>query len=118
MAEVGCVVEGAGAVGVDVVHVGEVQPALSRRAACSGRTATVGCRSGHVMGVGVCAVALHLAVNARPARLCMLQILKNDNARTLANDEAVALRVKGSTGFLRGMAPLGKRPHSANARDR
>jgi tryptophan synthase beta subunit len=51
-----------------------------------------------VIGVGAHAVADNLGQNLCSARLGKLQILKDEDAGALADDEAVAVLVKGAAG--------------------
>ena len=75
-------------------------------------------RRGHVIGVARQAVADHLGVDLRAARLGMLIFLEHDDARALAHDEAVAVLVVGAAGLLRLVVEVGaERPRLGEAGD-
>ena len=57
-------------------------------------------RRGDVIGVARQAVADHLGIDFRAARLGVLIFLEHDDARALAHDEAVAVLVVGAAGLL------------------
>ena len=59
---------------------------------------------GAVMWIGVAgqAVADHLGVDARAARLGVLEVFQHDDAGALAHDEAVAILVVGARGLACG----------------
>ena len=89
-----------GAVRVDVVDVARLEAgALQRHAhAAVGAVAVLG-RRGDVIGVARQAVADHLGIDARAARLGVLQLFQHDDAGALAHDEAVAVLVVGARGL-------------------
>ena len=58
-------------------------------------------RSGDVVGIARQAVADHLGVDVRAARLGVLEVLQHDDAGALAHHEAVAVLVVGARGLLR-----------------
>ena len=58
-------------------------------------------RRGDVIGVARQAIADHLGIDFRAARLGMLIFLEHDDARALAHDEAVAVLVIGPARLLR-----------------
>ncbi len=66
-----------------------------------------GVRRGDVIGVARQAVADHLGIDLRAARLGVLIFLEHDHARALAHDEAVAVPVVGPAGFLRLVVEIG-----------
>ena len=59
-----------------------------------------GMRRGDVIGVAGQAIADHLGIDFRAARLGVLIFLEHDDARALAHDEAVAVLVIGPAGLL------------------
>src|SRR5439155_23387265 len=82
------------------------------------RTLALGRRLRHVVGVAVGAVADHLGVDPRPARTRVLELLEDEDTRTLGDDEAVA------AGDARAAPPPGpvvqagrERAHRAEAPD-
>ena len=66
-------------------------------------------RRGDVIGVARQAVADHLGIDFRAARLGMLIFLEHDHARALAHDEAVAVLVIGAAGALGSSLKLGRK---------
>ena len=93
---------GRGAVGVDIVDVGRGHARLLQRhlhRAVGARPFRM--RRGDVIGVARQAVADHLGIDFRAARLGMLIFLEHDDARALAHDEAVAVLVIGPARLLR-----------------
>ena len=87
--------------GVDIVDIRRLQPCiLQRRAHGAFATLAVLGRRGDVVGVAGQAVAFHLGINLRAARLGMFVILKHDNTRALAHDKPVAVGVIGAAGRL------------------
>ncbi len=66
----------------------------------SSAPAPFGVRRGDVIGVARQAVADHLGIDLRAARLGVLIFLEHHHARALAHDEAVAVLVVGAAGLL------------------
>ena len=98
-----------GAVGVDVVDVRRVDPGLADGAlhGAKAAVAVVGGR-GDVEGVAGEAVADHLGVDLRAARLGVLQLLEHQGAGALAHDEAVAVLVIGARAPGRVVVEVGR----------
>ena len=65
-------------------------------------------RRRHVIGVARQAVADHLGVDLRAARLGVLIFLEHDDARALAHDEAVAVLVIGAAGLFGLVVEIGR----------
>src|SRR5690606_34152274 len=88
---------------VDVVHLllhrGERLAHASHR--------TFARRSHHVVAVGSGAIADHLAVDLRTARLGVLQFLEHHHAGAAGDHEAVAVDVIGARGSRRAVVELG-----------
>jgi hypothetical protein len=61
-----------------------------------------------VIGVARQAIAQHLGIDLRAARLGVLVFLQHDDARALAHDEAVAVGVIGAAGGLGVVGALGR----------
>jgi len=103
----------------DVVDIRRHQPRPpdGSRHAAEGAVAVLG-RRGDVIGVARHAIADDLAIDLRPARLRMLQLLEHDHAGALAHDEAVAILVIGARGPLRLIVEgRAQRPAGAEAGD-
>ena len=82
-----------GAVRVDVVDLGRVDPRVGERHPHrAGRVLAGRVGLGHVQRVGGDAVAHQLRVDPRAARLRVLELLEHDHRARLAHHEAVALR--------------------------
>ena len=85
--------------GVDVVDLIRVDPGVGQGLADAGdRAPALVMAVGDPEGVGRGAVADDLAVDPGPARLGVLQLLENQHARPLAEDEAVAVAVERTAG--------------------
>ena len=66
----------------------------------------------HVVAVGGGAVADDLAIDARAARLGVLELLEHDDARSAGDDESVALRIVGARRLVGLIVEAGRhRPH-------
>ena len=105
------VVEGrGGAVGVDVVHILQLEAAVGHGFGHgSGSALAVGGGRSDVIGVTGSAVADNFGVDLRAAGLGVFQLLQHQDAGALAHDETAALLVKGNGGPVRvrgtGTAP-------------
>ena len=73
--------------------------------------------SADVVGVGAHAVAADLGVDPGAARTGPLHLLKNQDSRALAHDEAVAVAVEGTAGAFRLVVPFRKRAHGCKRCD-
>src|SRR5690606_21926877 len=103
---------GAGAVGVDVVD-GTLDALQSHAHAAHGALAG---RRDHVKAVGGGAVADDLGIDLGAARLGVLQLLHHHDAGSAGDDEAVAVGVIGTGGFLRRVVvPGGEGAHGVEA---
>src|SRR5207244_13552203 len=67
--------------------------------------------------VGGEAVAGHLGVDLRAARLRMLELFEYEHRAGLAHHEAVTLRVERTRGVVRIVVPARKRAHGAETGD-
>src|SRR5262245_44056418 len=114
------VAHGRGTVRVDVVHVAWPNTgALQRHSHRTVGAVAVLRRRRNVVGVAGQAVADNFRVDARAARLGVLEFFQHDNAGALAHDEAVAVLVVGTRGLLRLIVEGGaQRPAGGEAGDR
>ena len=69
-------------------------------------------RRDHVEAVGGGAIADDFAIDARAARLGMLELFQHQDARAAGDDEAVAVLVVGARGMLRRLVEI--RGHGAH----
>ena len=112
------VVGGRRPVRVDVVHHRRLHARLvERRLHHPQRAVPVLGRRRHVMSVGGHAVADQLGVCGRSARAGMLQLLQNEHAGTLADNEPVAVLVERPAGPLRLVVARGQGAHGREAAD-
>ncbi|MCY1172102.1 hypothetical protein D9M73_122310 [compost metagenome] len=90
---------GRGAVRVDVIDVGQVEARLfHRHLHRAERARAFGVRRGDVISIARQAIADHLGIDFRAARLGVFIFLEADHACALAHDEAVAILVIGAAG--------------------
>ena len=90
---------------------------LSALAMLRARAVAVFGRRGDVVRIGAHAVAGELAVDARAARLGVLELLEHQHARALAQHEAVAVDVPGAAGRRGIVVARGQRARRAEAAD-
>ena len=103
--------------GVDIVHILRLGAAVCKGHLHGlGGTAAVGPGSGHVIGVAGGAVAHDLRKDSGAPGLGVLQLLQQEDGRTLAQHEAAALRVKGDGSPL-GIGILGQGLHGGEGAD-
>src|SRR5262249_47410797 len=90
-----------GSMRVDVVDIlGVAAGPLERGAHGALRSAPVRCRRGDVIGIAREAIADDLGIDLGATPLGVLELLQDDDARTLAHDEAVAVAVPWARGAL------------------
>src|SRR5208337_445605 len=72
---------------------------------------TFGRRLSNMIRVRAHAIAHHLGNDLRATLASEFEFLENENARTFADDEAVAVLVPGAAGVVRIVVACGERPH-------
>src|SRR5487761_1041575 len=93
---------GRGSVRVDIVHVGQLDPALLERPAHGAdRALALGVRRGEVVHVGAGAISCELGQDLGPTPLGVLHIFKHEHHRALAHHEPVAADIERAAGSLR-----------------
>src|SRR5690606_27456871 len=106
------------AVRVDVVDdVGGDAPLAERHAHRADGAFAVLRLAGHVIGIRRDAVARDLAVDRRATLPGVLEVLEDEDAGALADDEAVAIAIERTAGLLRLVVARRQRAHGAEAAD-
>ena len=105
--------------GVDVVDVGGRQPGVGEGAAHGAlQSLVLGQLASEVVGVARRTVSAHLAVDPRPPRQRVLELLEDHDTGPFAHDESVAILVEGPRRGFRTVVPRGKRRHVGEAANR
>src|SRR5581483_4265426 len=101
---------------IDVADIGRLEIGIAHRVLHDTKAALVlGRRLGDVVSVAAHAVADDLCHDPGAARFSVFEFFQNEDAGTLANDEAVTRRIPGATGFFRLAIADGKGAHGGKS---
>ena len=108
----------AGAVGVDVADVGQVELGVAQSPFHRpGGAGPAFVRMGDVAGIGAGAVAEHFGEDVRSASFGMLQFFEDEHAGPFAQHETVAIAIERPAGAGRIVVAFRKRPHVGETAD-